>query len=97
MIELIVLGATLAGIAGSYLGTRNFVRERLRYVDAVHRRSAPVLAGLAAAAVAAPVVWVLPVVGGGSALLFGVAVGAGVNAGRKAHKELPPGRGYERL
>ena len=34
-------------------------------------------------ALAAPLVWILPIVGSGTALLFGVGVGAGVAAGAK--------------
>src|SRR5690606_38047878 len=60
-----------------------FVSERLRYVDAAHKPSAPLLAGLAATAVAAPVVWLLPIVGTGTALAFGAAVGLGTRAGAK--------------
>lgn len=91
MIELILLGLAGAGAVAGYAKSRQFVRERLRFVDAVHRRSAPFVAGGAAALAAAPVVWVLPVVGGGSAVLFGAAVGWGVVKGRSDIDHLPPG------
>ncbi len=94
MIGLIVLlvagGATVFG----YLGTRRFVRDRLRYVDAINTGKAPWVAGGAAVLLAAPVVWVLPFVGAGTALLFGAGVGTGFAAGRRdvngGMRQLPP-------
>ena len=81
MFELIAL-ATAAGASGfAYLRSRDFVTGRLRYVDAVQRPGAPVIAGVVTAVVAAPVVWALPVIGAGTALLVGAAVGAGTRAG----------------
>ena len=80
---MITLVLAIAATAFGYLQTRGFVRRRLAYVDAVHNGVAPVIAGLAAAAVALPVAGVLPFVGGGTAILFGVAVGAGVKAGSR--------------
>jgi hypothetical protein len=71
-------GATFLG----YTQSRFFVRSRLRFVDAVQRGGVPVLAGVAAFFVAVPVVGLLPLVGGGTALLFGTAVGLGVSHGR---------------
>jgi hypothetical protein len=51
-----------------------------------------VLVGVAATAVAAPVVWLLPLVGGGTALLFGGGVAMGVAAGaRDIRKRLGAG------
>jgi hypothetical protein len=57
------------------------VRQRLRFVEAVKKPVAPVLAGAAAALVAAPVVALLPIVGAGTAVAFGVGIGAGVAGG----------------
>jgi len=91
MLELIALGAAGAASVLGFVGTRDFVRDRLRFVDAVQKRSAPFVAGTGAALVAAPVAWLLPVVGGGSALVFGAAVGLGVVRGRKSHPRLPGG------
>lgn len=72
-----------AGVLGAgYYYTRKFVRERLRFVDAVQSPVAPVIAGVAVAAIAAPVVWLLPVVGAGTAIAAGVGVAAGVASGR---------------
>jgi hypothetical protein len=67
--------------------TRRFVRERLRYVDAARKGIAPWLAGGVAALVAAPVVAVLPIVGAGTALTLGVAVGMGVANGARDIKQ----------
>jgi hypothetical protein len=83
MLGLIGLAATIAAVAFGFFQTRAFVRRRLAYVDAVHRGSAPVVAGIGAAVLALPLVALLPLVGGGTALLFGAAVGAGVSAGAK--------------
>ena len=81
MLDIIFAGGAAMG---GYVGSRNFVRNRLRYVDAVQGKAVPWVAGTAAAVVAAPVVWILPVVGGGTALLFGAAVAIGVSRGAKA-------------
>ena len=66
-----------------YSRARDFVKNKLRYVEAVYRRSAPWKAGIVAGLVAAPVAIVLPVISGASAILFGTAVGLGVSAGRR--------------
>lgn len=72
-----VLAFTLHG------STRRFVRNRLRYVDAVQKSLAPWLAGGVAFGVGALVVPLLPIVGLGTALTAGLAVGSGVAAGAK--------------
>lgn len=91
MIELIVFALAGAGILAGYMKTRSFVRERLRFVDAVYRPAAPFVAGGIAAVAAAPLAWLMPIVGGGTAIVFGAAVGYGVVKGRKDLKQLPPG------
>lgn len=63
--------------------TRKFVRNRLRYVDAVQKGIAPFLAGGAAFFVGSLIVPVLPIVGIGTALTAGLAVGTGVAAGAR--------------
>jgi hypothetical protein len=75
---LLAVGALGAG----FVFTRDFVRRRLRYVDAIQRRGIPVVAGVVATAVALPVA-ALPVITVGTALAFGVGVGAGVASGRR--------------
>jgi uncharacterized membrane protein len=66
-----------------YWQARQFTQNKLRYVDAVHKAMVPVLVGLAAAGLAAPVAWMLPFVTGGTALLFGGGVAMGVAAGAR--------------
>ena len=91
MFELIGLAATAASAIVGYVGARRFVEDRLRYVDRIHGWGMPWMAGIAAAAVAAPIVWVLPLVGGVTAIVFGVAVGAGVATGaRHVRRALAP-------
>lgn len=81
MFELLALIAA-AGAAGvGYFRSRSFVSHRLRFVDAVQSPAAPFVAAAAATAVAVPVVWVVPLIGGGTAILFGLGVGAGTRAG----------------
>ena len=63
-------GATLFG----YWQARKFTENKLRFVDAVHKSAVPVLVGGAAVLVATPVVWFLPLVGMGTAFLFGGGV-----------------------
>lgn len=93
MIELLILGAAVGGIGAGYVRVRRFVRERLRFVDAVQRPLAPLAAGAVAALAAAPVAWLLPVVGGGTAVLFGAGVGLAVSHGardvRRKQRALP--------
>ena len=76
----LVLGA--AALAAGFTSARSFVRRRLRFVDAVQRPTAPLIAGVAATAVALPVA-LLPVVTVATAVAFGVGVGAGVANGRR--------------
>lgn len=75
----IAAGAALFG----YWQARRFTQNKLRYVDAVHKAIAPVIAGVGAALIAAPVVALLPLVGTGTALLFGTGVAMGVSAGAR--------------
>ncbi|MDP9348528.1 MAG: hypothetical protein M3P24_05205 [Gemmatimonadota bacterium] len=75
MLEIITLAASGTATVFGYLKTREFVRRRLRFVGAVQKPSAPLLA--------ASVVGVLPLVGTGTALLFGAAVGIAVREGAK--------------
>jgi len=81
MFELLGVMALGALVYGSYSGARRFVRERLRFVDAVQKRFTPWLAGVATATLLLPVTWLLPFVGLGTAVLLGVGVGVGVARG----------------
>jgi hypothetical protein len=62
---------------------RRFVRNRLRYVDAVQRALTPWAAGGATFLVGALLAPLLPLVGLGTALTAGLAVGSGVAAGAR--------------
>jgi hypothetical protein len=76
------LASTVLAIVG-YSQARAFVTGRLRYVDAVHSALAPIIAGVGAALLALPLVAILPFVGAGTALSFGLSVGFGVAAGSR--------------
>lgn len=80
MIFGLLVGA--AALGGGFVAARNFVRRRLRFVAAVQKPAAPVVAGLAATVVALPVA-ALPVVTVATAIAFGVGVAGGVASGRK--------------
>jgi hypothetical protein len=80
---MITLLLAIAASVFGYVQTRSFVRRKLSYVDAVHTGAAPLVAGAAAALLAMPVAGLLPLIGGGTALLFGAGVGAGVRAGSR--------------
>lgn len=80
LITLAVAGG--AAVIG-YWQARQFTQNKLRYVDAVHKAFVPFLVGLAAIVIATPVVWLVPFVGTGTALLFGGSVGMGVAAGAR--------------
>jgi hypothetical protein len=76
----------IAAWTAAYIGykqSRHFVRDRLRYVEGVHKSFIPMKAGLIATAATLPVAWIIPFISGGAAVLFGVAISAGVSAGRK--------------
>ena len=87
MLHVIGSLATFAIAAGAaifgYWQARQFTQNKLRYVDAVHRAGVPILAGLGALLIATPIVWLLPLVGMGTAVLFGGGVAMGVAAGRR--------------
>lgn len=84
------LAITIAATLFGYWQARQFTQNKLQFVDAVHRSTTPIIAGIGAVAVAAPVVWLLPLVGVGTAILFGSGVAMGVAAGaRDIRKRLP--------
>jgi hypothetical protein len=92
LFSLLGLAITAAATLLGYWQARQFTQHKLRFVDAVHKVTTPVLAGVGAALIATPVVWLLPVVGTGTALLFGAGVALGVNAGaRDIRKRLGAG------
>lgn len=75
----------------AYVQAKGFVTRRLRYVDAVQSVFAPFVAGGVAAVIALPLMAILPLVGAGTALSFGLAVGLGVAAGAREVKHRLPG------
>ncbi|MEW5916009.1 MAG: hypothetical protein AB1762_06375 [Gemmatimonadota bacterium] len=89
---LISVAAAAAAVIFGFSAARNFVRSRLRYVDAAQHPLAPIAAGIGACAVGAVVVPLLPFVGLGTAMAFGASVGLGVASGaREVRRALPPG------
>ena len=92
MFMIISMAIAIAAAAIGYVQARSFVQNKLRFVDAVQHFAAPLLAGLAAMLIASPVVWLLPLVGKGTAILFGLGVGAGVSSGaRDIRKQIGSG------
>ena len=83
MLDFIAFAATLAATAFAFVMARRFVRDRLRYVDGAQSMRGALIAGLVAWGVAMPITWMLPLVGWGTALLFGLGVGFGVRAGAR--------------
>jgi hypothetical protein len=86
---LLWLAITGVATGAAYLWTKSFVRDRLRFVDAVRRPVAPAVAGVVAAAVAVPLSALLPVVTLASGVAVGVGVAAGVARGRTEPARLP--------
>jgi hypothetical protein len=77
----LLLGA--AALGGGFIGARDFVKRRLRFVDAAQKPSAPVVAGVAATAIGT-VVAALPVISIPMAVAFGLGVGTGWASGQRA-------------
>lgn len=84
MIELIIAGGL--AVAG-YRAARNFVRGRLRFVDAAQTPAAPFVAGGVVAVVVLPFA-ALPLIGIGTAVAAGIGVGAGVASAQRDRKLL---------
>lgn len=81
MIELLIAGGASAL---SYIKSRDFTRDRLTYVDTAQSRTAAIVAGTVTTLAAAPVVALLPIVGGVTAVALGGGVGYGVYRGQSA-------------
>jgi hypothetical protein len=79
MLQLLL---TVAAGLGGYLISRNFVRNRLRFVDAVHRAWFPLVAGLVGFLLAWPLA-LLPLVSAVPAIIFGLGVGLGTATGAR--------------
>ena len=83
MLSFLVLAVTLFALVAAFAVSRRFVRERLRFVNAVQRPSAPLVAGAGALGVGALLALVLPFVGLLTAVSLAAAVGMGVSAGAR--------------
>jgi len=83
MYATLALALTAAAGFGGYLLARNFVRRRLRFVDAVHSPWAPWIAGAAGAILFAPLT-LLPWLGAAAAAVFGLGIGFGTASGARA-------------
>ena len=79
---LLSIGISLAVSSFGFAVARKYVRDRLKFVDAVHTMKAPVIAGLVGWAIAMPFT-LLPLFGLGTAIVFGLSVALGVRAGAK--------------
>ena len=80
---LLALAITLVVTTLGHRFARDTVSRRLRYVPAAQTASAPIIAGVGAALLALPLVAVLPIVGVGTAVVFGLFVGLGAAAGAR--------------
>ncbi|CAN5791617.1 hypothetical protein BH23GEM6_BH23GEM6_01600 [soil metagenome] len=87
MLELIALIAAASSTVAGYIWSRNFVQRRLTFVGAIHTPGIPILVGIGAAVLATPVAWILPLIGTGTAMVFGAGIGAGVAAGRRGVRQ----------
>jgi hypothetical protein len=70
-----------AGLAGYFLA-RNFVRNRLRFVDAIQSGWAPLVAGALAFTFAWPLA-LLPLVSVAPTIMFGIGTGFGTASGAR--------------
>ena len=75
-----VAAATTSAVVG-HIKSKDFVARRMRFTSFVENPAIGVIAGVGAALIAAPVVALIPFVGAGTALAFGVGVGTGVTVG----------------
>ena len=93
MLQLLL--AVSAGLAGFFLA-KNFVRNRLRFVDAIQSGWAPLVAGVVAFTFAWPLA-LLPLVSVAPTIMFGIGTGLGTASGARivrrgdaAHHRLAP-------
>lgn len=86
LFSLIGLVATAAGGIFAFGLAREYVRNRLRYVDVVRHPLAPWVTWFVATLLLLPLVAILPLVGAGTAVLVGGAAGLGTSSGVKALK-----------
>ena len=86
LFSLVGILVTGAGTLFAFGLAREYVRNRLRFVDAVRHPLAPWIVFFAATVVLIPVVALLPLVGLGTALIVGGGAGIGTASGVKALK-----------
>ena len=81
-----ILWLALTGIAAiaAFSITREFIRSRLRFVEAVRHPAVPWLVGASVLLVALPIAGFLPIVTAGTAAIAGVMSGLGTASGVKA-------------
>ena len=79
---MIGIGVATAATIFGYVQARVFTRRKLAFVDAAQGGLAPVIAGVGAVVVGSVAAALLPIVGAGTAILFGLGVGAGVASGQ---------------
>lgn len=79
MLDLAIL---LGAGVGGFVLARDFVRNRLRFVDGVQHPLLPLAAGIGAAVVAWPAA-LLPVITTATAAGFGLGAGMGTRSGQK--------------
>jgi hypothetical protein len=90
MLELLI---TVAAGAIGFTLARNFVRRRLRFVDAVQSPWAPLLAGIVAAILFWPAA-LLPMLSATTAIVFGIGTGLGTASGARLIRMQSGGRRY---
>ncbi len=86
MLDLLRIAIIVAAGIGGYVLTRDYVRRRLRFVDAVRAPWVPWVVGIVVVTLTAPIVWLLPLVTKAAAIFLGVGTGIGTASGVKALK-----------
>ncbi len=86
LFSLVGLVVTVAGTIFAFGLAREYVRNRLRFVDAVRHPLAPWITWIAATVILLPIVWILPLIGPTTAVLIGAGAGLGTSSGIKALK-----------
>lgn len=86
MFDLLYFVVSVAAGIFAFGVAREFVRQRLRFVDAVRHPLAPWIAGLGVLLIAQPIAFLLPLVTATTAAVAGVAAGLGTASGVKALK-----------
>lgn len=86
LFSLVGLVVTVGGAIFAFGLARQYVRNRLRFVDAVRHPLAPWITWFVATVILIPIVAILPLVGAGTAILVGAGAGLGTSSGVKALK-----------